>query len=186
MKKIFTTIITLITIISCSKKNQQELIDKRFEECYNSEMNQLVQEFSFDKKNELIERKIYNHFENFLIKESMLDKIDKSSYINLLERIEKGDIKKGNSNKFSEELNFETDFYFSPFTILSCHEKLYRIEKLIDEKSWQYQTALEINHYQASGEINDLIKAVKTIPKDKFDKIYYRDLIIVYIYNIIR
>jgi hypothetical protein len=183
VKKIFTTIIALITIISCSKNNQQELIDKNFEECYNSEINQLIKEYSFDKKNETVEREIYNHYENFLIKESVLKKIDKLSYIEFLEKIENGEIKKGYSDKFSRELNFDSDPYFSYWAVLSCHDKFYRQEKLINEKSWQYKIGVEISKYQASGEISNLINAVKIIPEDKFDKIYYRDVIIVNIYN---
>jgi hypothetical protein len=183
MKKILVTLNILILLNSCNSSNKQKQIDDKFKSCYNSTIIELIEKDIFNPiEKSPINKDINELYEKFLVQKKVLKSIEKASYIELFTKLSNNEIKKGYSNQFSAELDFNPEGFFPSWANLICHDKLLR-EKYLTESHWQYKFAVEIDKYRATGKVTTLVNAINLIPENEFNKIYYRHELINYFYN---
>ena len=157
------------TQFSYGQNDRQKTLSTAFEKCYQGNIKTLVKNNIWRPKENIFDGERMNElYEKFLMEKEMLASIDKESYITLL-----GNTRKGISNEFSEKMRFNTEGFFPSWTILRCHDELYRSNTLL-ESDWQFKYAVLIARFQAEGELDHLKNAIEMIPDSDFKKIYYR------------
>ena len=186
-KKLILIIISIFTLNCSNGQTSDSLIDKKFEDCFKEQQEKLLKEYSFDKANEPKERDIYNLFERFLIEEKLLNGFSKTDYKELLAKIQSMEMETKPIKKFATKLGFDPHPYFWTITSLKCHAQIINELKLIDDNDWRYKVALEYNYHEASDKIKTdnkyLINGLKLIPKEKFKKMYYKQMFLNEIYS---
>lgn len=168
------------TQFSNGQSDRQKRLSSAFEKCYQSNVKTLLKKDIWVPKEKRSNGKKMNElYEQFLIEKNLLDSIDKESYTALL-----GNTKKGISNEFSDKMGFNTEGFFPSWTVLRCHDELYRNHTLSDS-DWQFKFATQISSFQASGALKHLKNAIEIIPDKEFSKMHYRhDLLnLIYILN---
>lgn len=178
MKKILLALIITFFFTKCESNNRRKKLNENFQKCYESNIQKLLEKDIWITKDKLSAgERIYNLYEEYLLRKGLLKSVEKESYVYLLRKA-----KKGISNDFSKEIEFNTEGFFPGWTILNCQDELYRKE-ILKEDDWQFKLAKEIAEYQANGNIENLKNAINIIPENEFTKIYYRNEIINLIYN---
>ena len=182
------SIFVICSLFSCtaSKSVENVDLDEKFDLCSKVKYEKLINKVAINDSQQAYAENIHGHLENFLLIKGYLSNVSASGYEKLLIAVSDSPERFSDFEEFKSELGFDPLFLFASNYQASCYDYVIDQLKLVKSDSWQHQFREYFWKAEATGFFEDtehnIIKALRIIPKEKFNSIVYRKLFLDLIY----